>query len=144
MGAERPDGKALLVLAGAATILLGCVTVTAPESIRTLSVKEFSRTPEAYRGQTLRICAARLVDLGVDKPSWYLSTPAAIGYHPATVEVLACDGGRPIADAETCIVGRIAREDGSLDLLRPAGEIVVKDPGNSAPWYLHAQCSYRN
>jgi hypothetical protein len=140
MRAERTNHKALLMLAGTATILLGCVAVGVPDTVPTLSVKEFSKAPESYRGAVLRICGDRLANIGVDEPSWILFTPKAFGYHPAMVKVLACRGRRPIADVETCIVGRVLGEDGSLEPLAP-DEILVKDPGDSSPWTLHAQCS---
>jgi hypothetical protein len=129
------------MLLSSSLILLGCVAAVVPDAPQTLSVVEFSKAPESYRGQTLRICGEQLKDVGVDEPRWTLSVPQAFGYHPARVSVLPCRGRRvPTADPRMCILGRIAQRNGSLEL-PPSDEIVVKNPGNSSPWYLHAQCA---
>ena len=121
-------------------LLFGCVAAGVPDTVPTLSVKEFSKSPESYCGAVLRICGDRLANIGVDEPSWTLSTPQAFGYHPARVTVLPCGGTRPTPKTNVCIVGRIARQDGSLDPIPPS-QIFVRSPGATNPWYLHAQCA---
>ena len=140
MEPEQHRRRASLTLLGGSLILLGCVAAVVPDAAQTLSVVEFSKAPESYRGQTLRVCGEQLKDLGVDEPRWTLFTPQAFGYHPAMVAVLPCPGRRPTADSRMCMIGRIARRDGSLEL-PPSDQIVVKGLGDSSPWYLHAQCS---
>jgi hypothetical protein len=140
MGLEKHPHKLLLMLFAGSLFLLGCVAAGVPDAVQTLSVKEFSKAPESYRGRTLRICGEQLKDLGVDEPGWTLFTPQAFGYHPAMVSVLPCPGRLLIADARMCILGRIAKRDGSLEL-PPSDDIVVKGLGDSSPWYLHPQCS---
>jgi hypothetical protein len=128
----------LLPLSGS-LILLGCVAAGVPDAVQTLSVKEFAKAPESYRGQTLRICGERLEKLDTDPPVWSLYTPRAAGYHPAEVKVLPCSDKRPGSASSKCIAGRVARHNGSLELRRPE-EIIVQSAGGTSPWYLHAQC----
>jgi hypothetical protein len=140
MRAEQTNNKALLVLAGTATILLGCATAGAPDAIQTLSVNEFAKAPEAYRGRVVRICAERLANFGVDQPIWALSSRKAFGNHPATIDVLPCPSEQITAGKNICVVGRVARSGGSTELRLP-GELIVRSPGSSDPWRLHAQCA---
>jgi hypothetical protein len=130
----------LLLIVGSTGVLFGCMAAAAIDKVRTLSVKELGLSPETYRGQIIRVCAKKLEQDEGDPTEWSLITPLAVGYHPAIVEVIPCGNQRPAKTGSTCVVGRLARHNGSLRL-RESDEIIVKSPGIASPWYLHAQCA---
>jgi hypothetical protein len=63
--------------------------------------------------------------------------------HGSTVYVVvpACNGQAPRL-VRGCITGRIAREDGSLDV--PDYETIGSHLIGSEEWWLHPQCPARN
>lgn len=129
---------ALCALFGSVLGAAACVSSRGVDAVSVTPLKVFALNPENYRGRVIRTCGEKLEtheDAG--RKSWTLSAPRAFGHHPATVNIFPCESEEPTLDDKSCITGRVALSDGSLDI---GDEIIVGDPGDANPWRLHAQC----
>jgi hypothetical protein len=109
---------------------IGCATVATPPP-RTIGLVDLIRNAESYRGQTVRTCAQRLEP---GDSVWHLILPQ--GRHGARLLVVP-SGDRPVLDRDGCIVGRIARRDGSIGLGPPGEPGIVADDIADYTWFLH-------
>lgn len=101
-----------------------------------------ARNIESYRGQSVRTCGTELLPItqadGTVR-SWSLRKLDPTSSHGFTAYVIvpACAGRRPPM-AGGCVVGRVAREDGSLDI--PEAITIGSHLIGSQEWRLHPQC----
>src|ERR1043165_8036441 len=143
----RPARLLIFSLAAPAAIALaaGCQTMAPAFDGPTLTVSELARDlargPASYRGRTVRVCRGRL-DRGLSATArkWQFSARGESWPHGASVMVKPCSAGGPRLDARGCLVGRIAREDGSLRELGPNEPRIVSDAIESETWLLHTDC----
>ena len=115
-------------------------------AIETVPLRTLAANTASYRGQTVRVCGRwsdppTLRPGEVARSGWALTAPklpGTFGPHSYFVGVTSCLGRRPRLSSG-CITGRIAREDGSLDL--PENILVGSHVTGSHEWLLHPQCS---
>jgi hypothetical protein len=139
--------RALAATLAIATVAGGCAAeqpVTATESIvPTIPLHVLARNIGDFRGRTVRTCgpeleAARRPDGEV--AYWIMSARDPISRHNniySGVHIASC-AARPPVDADGCVTGRVAREDGSLEA--PADVIIGSHRIVSFEWILHPQC----
>lgn len=123
-------------------ICVACVARLPKQDPSRVSLLKIATDPEAYKGRSVRICGTSFRRALDGSRKWELIQSNAVGYHPAIVRVLPCDSHDPLPDSDSCLTGRIARQDGSLTEFKP-DYIVVSSSPDSQPWYLHAQCRVR-
>ena len=144
----------LLVAVFAALGTLGC-SAERPETaappaagVETVSLYVLAANMGRYKGQTVRVCG-RWRDppprraRAVAQSSWSLTAPNPPGTvrpHVYVVGVTPCRGKRPRL-TNGCLTGRIARENGSLDL--PEDILIASHVTGSYEWFLHPQCAAR-
>lgn len=114
----------------AAVGAFGCTSAGA-QSPPTIGLVALIENVESYRGQIVRTCGQRIEP---GDSAWHLILP--LGRHGARLLVIS-SGERPILDANGCIVGRIARRDGSTSSGPPGEPGVVADDIVDYTWFLH-------
>lgn len=142
---KQPCVSALLA-AVAALGLSGCYA-EAPEPrsatlVETVPLPVLAANTADYRGRTVRVCGRWSPDRRAASETnrqWSISQrdPKARRPHVYSVGIKSCGERRPRLD-QGCITGRIAREDGSLDL--PTDMLVQSHVTGSLEWWLHPQC----
>jgi hypothetical protein len=117
---------------------------TAPDpAVETIPLHVLARTIESRAGQTLRACGRDFRQATpYESPHWMLSMrdPTSPYGFPALVFIRSCDERRPRL-ANGCIVGRVLREDGSLD--PPTSRITTNHQVSNHEWWLHPPCGPR-
>ena len=142
---QKVHRRSILTLA-TACMLVGCMaeppSPAALNGVETVPLHVLARTINNYRGRTVRTCGRELTPItqaNGDIRSWELRAVDPTSPHAFTAYVIipACNGRRPRLD-ESCAIGRIAREDGSLD---PPEDIAIGSHMiGSQEWWLHPQC----
>lgn len=140
-GAFRLMSRKLLALVACA-LTCGCLPEQ-PRSAFTAQVEriqllELAANIEAYRGRSVRTCAPRTSRLN-EPLEWQLTGPGRRARHPGGVLVVACDRNWSPAPNGTCVTGRVARRDGSIEPLREGESRIVSSATIDYTWYLHAQ-----
>jgi hypothetical protein len=110
-------------------------------AVQTIPLHVLARTIESHAGQAVRTCGRDLRRATVEESShWMLSVtdPASPNGFPARVFIQGCDERRPPRLANGCIVGRVLREDGSLD--PPTTRMHADHEVTDYEWWLHPQC----
>jgi len=146
-----PTGRLIFLLTVPVPVAMvaGCQTMAPALDGPILTVSELARDlargPVAYKGRTVRVCRGRL-DRGLPAATrrWQFSARGESWPHGASLMVKSCSAGGPRLDAQGCLVGRIAREDGSLRELGPNEPQIVSDSIESEIWLLHTDCGPRN
>jgi hypothetical protein len=145
LGAEMIQRARVLTLATAG-LLAGCMSERparfAAETVQTVPLHVLARNIEDYRGRTVRVCGGRLRpnrDATGNIRSWHLSVSDPVSPPPSTAYVIIrpCAQERPRL-TRGCAVGRIARENGSLDA--PESMVIASHSIGSREWWLHPQC----
>jgi hypothetical protein len=111
--------------------------------VPTIPLHVLARTIADYRGRTVRTCGSELQAIpGTEGKVAYaiLSArdPASRHNLQASVHIATCAGERPRLDPGGCVIGRIAREDGSLQ--EPDAVMVSSHAVVDNEWFLHPQC----
>jgi hypothetical protein len=120
-------------------------------AVQTLSVSQLARDlaptqgHASFRGRTVRVCHGRLEQVTpAALHRWELLGPERTYPYGASVLVQACTSARPALDSAGCLVGRVARRDGSIRNKAPGdGEVITAHTTISHTWYLHPQCPSR-
>lgn len=127
-----------LILSASLAATVACATAAGvgPE-VPTLSVNSAGYRVTRYKGRTVRVCG-RLAQVEGRWAVQHIQRPREFFLHglPA-VFVATCDQTPPRLDRHGCLVGRIAREDGSLDEPR---SVLTDDSPFTHYWLLHPQC----
>lgn len=124
--------------------LTACLSSGPASRVETMDVRDYAKTPGAYRGRVIRVCGERIahgerpLSSGVLVPSGRLTSPIFGGRHNAEVNVLSCAGAQVQLDDQGCVTGRIALRDGTLEVDPEA--LHVSSPGGTDPWFMHIQC----
>jgi hypothetical protein len=129
----------VILAAVAIAAAAACATSVLPPEGETVPLLTLAKDPEAWRGREVRTCGP---DFRGDRKQgvWELSRSSVSGYHPAIVRILGCGKSAPKRDRNGCVVGRIARRDGSIEPLREGEPRIVSSAIVSYDWYLHARC----
>lgn len=107
--------------------------------VETVQLVDLASNMEAYRGRSVRTCAPRISRLN-EPLEWQLTGPGRTVRHGAGVLVVACDRNWSPAPHGSCVTGRVARRDGSIEPLKEGESIIVSSDTIDYTWYLHAQC----
>jgi hypothetical protein len=134
--------RARIFALGPACLAVACAAAAAPPAVPTVPLVQIATGIEEYRGQMVRICGPRSTRLDGGR-AWQLSVPRAFGHHAAGVVILGCPQLAAAGGEETCVTGRIARRDGSIEPDREGRLRVVSSAAISEEWFLHAQCPAR-
>jgi hypothetical protein len=101
-----------------------------------------------FRGRTVRTCGPELQagrGPNGEVAYWSMLARDPISRHNniySGVHIAPCGGERRPVDADGCVTGRIAREDGSLEA--PVDVIIGSHRIVSFEWILHPQCGGRS
>lgn len=125
-------------------LVAGCTAVQpepgSAEAVQTVAMHDLVRSIDTYRGRTVRVCADELVPRTREDGSvvhWQLRAMNPSERFAARLILAQCGGERPQLE-NGCIVGRIAREDGSLEI--PTTMLISDHVVMSEEWWLHPQC----
>ena len=138
-GAARSSFSMLSALAAIACVSGETATGGASDNAPTLALEHLAYNIERYKGRTIRVCgrivqSERLPSFSVE----HVPEPGEVFFHALPKVFLAtCGREAPRLDSQGCIAGRIAREDGSLEI--PAA-VTSSDAPVNYEWFLHPQC----
>jgi hypothetical protein len=143
---DRPHAFLLGSLALASALVAACtpspLETASDPAVETIPLHVLARDIESYRGQAVRTCGrwrGALRSAEGQVRAWHLSRIDPTSPHGFTASVLVpeCRGRRPRL-TDGCISGRVAREDGTLDM--PDGVLVTDHLIISYEWWIHPQC----
>ena len=131
-GTSAPTLKlGFIASVGLAMASCGVTRQTAP----TLAIADFVHQMESRRGEIVRVCGA--IERRQGPNEWLIvdtSEVDALFHGPPRIKVISASGSPPRPDRRGCIMGKVARKDGSTEAR--STRIRTSAPTN-VEWYLH-------